>query len=787
MMDMQINSADGYHSVRQKCQRIAAILRDIALLIGDKKETWIALESGDTVMPGLGLHNEASQVASAVKYLQQGIFNVAVCGSYKTGKSTLLNALLGSKLLPAQSQPTTAVVTTLLHGTQKAVTIYEEGKKQAYSVSWEQFSENFTLSQTDISTLNAQGNIDSRLKNVYYAQVESQSALLANGVRLFDTPGLGVSLTRPLITPGFLKRADTALLIVFNAIKPFPKDVQAFLSGAIGSRRRENIFFVFNRMDQLPEERKADLQREARRVLRQHFLDESFTFDHALYTQRVFFVSARPALEARLSDPQDSAALEASGLPALERAVESFLIGAEQFLRAIEATLEATSRIVERAHQRIAELKEALQNTRGAPQRFLIVREQIRLDSIEQKLLALMEKANRIARGYHTATEKLRLSTAPSHTGQLLPGQSGPLEDWDAQDMPDIADHLAFLGQLLERVDLPSSLRQDMRGRMNEIFYRYTDPSLYLAVVGEFSSGKSTFINALLRQELLKTSVLVTTSVPTYIRYGPVPNVEVLFKKQLEPLSYRKDVHRLWKLIHFFTQQNNGQIGDLQECIHLLTAGDRVASQVEHLVISHPSPFLADGIVIVDTPGTNADNEVHAQMTTNLLQNEVDAVVITVHASFPFPSTLRELLTTHLKASLHRCLFVVTQMDKIPHGQQAGQLGYVRASLTELGIKPLMLYEAAPQVALDLFGGAGVAAPELEHWGRAFYELEGTIWEHLHRQRTQRITERLARLLATLFEQLDQHLRKNRSRQTPELQKDLSELARRCKALQSQL
>lgn len=43
------------------------------------------------------------------------------------------------------------------------------------------------------------------------------------------------------------------------------------------------------------------------------------------------------------------------------------------------------------------------------------------------------------------------------------------------------------------------------------------DTKFYLAIVGEFSSGKSTFINALLRKRLLKEAVKPTTVAATFI------------------------------------------------------------------------------------------------------------------------------------------------------------------------------------------------------------------------------------------------------------------------------
>ncbi len=54
------------------------------------------------------------------------------------------------------------------------------------------------------------------------------------------------------------------------------------------------------------------------------------------------------------------------------------------------------------------------------------------------------------------------------------------------------------------------------------IRHRGNDDRLYLGVVGEFSSGKSTFINALLREQFLDSSATEgTTVIPTFIEYRP--------------------------------------------------------------------------------------------------------------------------------------------------------------------------------------------------------------------------------------------------------------------------
>lgn len=76
----------------------------------------------------------------------------------------------------------------------------------------------------------------------------------------------------------------------------------------------------------------------------------------------------------------------------------------------------------------------------------------------------------------------------------------------------DIDEHLQFADRIIHNSDLPDQVRTPLLQQIQHIRSRQTDPKMYLAVVGEFSTGKSTFINALLHEELLKTSIDVTTA-----------------------------------------------------------------------------------------------------------------------------------------------------------------------------------------------------------------------------------------------------------------------------------
>jgi len=123
---------------------------------------------------------------------------------------------------------------------------------------------------------------------------------------------------------------------------------------------------------------------------------------------------------------------------------------------------------------------------------------------------------------------------------------------------------------------------------------RQLDELFLLVVVGEFNSGKSAFINALLGQRVLKEGVTPTTTQINVLRYGEeqVRNVE-------------------------------------NESLHTLTAPVRLLAELN----------------IVDTPGTNAIIREH-EMITNQFVPRADLVLFVTSADRPFTESERAFLET---------------------------------------------------------------------------------------------------------------------------------------------
>ncbi|MBV9279049.1 MAG: dynamin family protein, partial [Chloroflexi bacterium] len=354
----------GYDAAHLRSEAAAGVLRDMALLIGEPSPDPIALETGGELAPGLGFREDAAALAVRARDLSQGLFKIIVLGEFKNGKSTLLNGMLGSKVLPAKAAPATAIITVLVYGDDPRVAVYESGaslnrrsRREPRLVSWEDFVREFQLSRQDQETLQDHGTVD-RFRHVEYAQIECHHPICASGVKLIDSPGLGEHISRTRVATNFLKQSQ-AVIFVLNATRILTQDERDFIDNVLGRGRLNHVFFVVNRINQVDEADAEEIRRWVERGLMPHFLDEHGAFDRDFYERRVFFVDARGALDAA-ADSADEARREATGVPALERELERFLTTDEKIAAALQSTVQFLQPVVRQACRRIAQEKAAL-------------------------------------------------------------------------------------------------------------------------------------------------------------------------------------------------------------------------------------------------------------------------------------------------------------------------------------------------------------------------------------------------------------------------------------------
>lgn len=150
-----------------------------------------------------GLVEFRPRIDALASRLEDDSFELALFGRVSSGKSSLLNALLGINVLPVGINPITAVPTKLRYGpTLKAAVAYGDGRSEIVSIE-------------ELSRLVTEQGNPGNLKNVVRAIVEVPSPRLKQGVLLVDTPGLGSLARRGAAeTLAYLPSCDLALLLI---------------------------------------------------------------------------------------------------------------------------------------------------------------------------------------------------------------------------------------------------------------------------------------------------------------------------------------------------------------------------------------------------------------------------------------------------------------------------------------------------------------------------------------------------------------------------------------------
>lgn len=351
------------------------------------------------------------------------------------------------------------------------------------------------------------------------------------------------------------------------------------------------------------------------------------------------------------------------------------------------------------------------------------------------------------------------------------------------QSWLNLAEDLQFARSIVERGQLSLPVADELHQRIEQIEQRSQDKQFYLAIVGEWNSGKSTFINALLRQPLLATSSKPTTAVNTQIRYGKRLDITVTFKAQGRPLSYRQ--HRTQLLATLSKLMPNLPEEGLteQRLLAFLTAEDHgFADHIARVVINHPADFLRDGIVLIDTPGANVTMAEHKTITKGIIQNEADAAIILLPELTQTNRSFIEFFGDLLKPFLQRCIFLVTRMDNLDEeADQQAVINQVRRQLSnEMGIVQPTIYPTAAKVVLDLAMQKAVDST-LHIWQERFVTMEQMLWQRLQQERPLRIAESMLRLQEQLFAQLSTQLleqqRTYQNRQATIQQETIQDLA----------
>ncbi len=203
---------------------------------------------------------------------------------------------------------------------------------------------------------------------------------------------------------------------------------------------------------------------------------------------------------------------------------------------------------------------------------------------------------------------------------------------------------------------------------------------LHLAVLGQMKRGKSSFINALMGAEILPTGVLPVTAVITEIKYGVAPEAIVLYST-----GARQQID-LGTLADYITESGN--------------PGNQ--RQVASIELAYPSPFLANGIILIDTPGIGSTHA-HNTRTTEGYLEQVDAGIVVLSVDPPITEVESHFIRK-VKEEVPKLFFILNKVDAVSADEVPHISRFLEEELSRLQIESPEIFRLSARRAMEGLG-----------------------------------------------------------------------------------
>lgn len=259
-------------------QQAGADLSNRIVRLHETDEDIELLKNLSSVIERHGLIEFRAPLAQLVEKMETPSYEIAFFGRVSSGKSSLLNRIIGSDLLPTGVTPVTSVPTRIKNGTDAKLQVWTaDGRLQGYSVD----------RLPDFVTEARNSGNEKRITRLV---VEIPLPSLPDEVVLVDTPGLGsLALEGAVETLAYLPRCDLGVVLVEASSNLHTDDV-----GTVDALRAASIpaLVVLSKVDLVPEQDRETLLNYIRRQLA-----------HQLGTEiNVAPLSSRPELNHLLED-----------------------------------------------------------------------------------------------------------------------------------------------------------------------------------------------------------------------------------------------------------------------------------------------------------------------------------------------------------------------------------------------------------------------------------------------------------------------------------------------------
>ncbi len=232
---------------------------------------------------------------------------------------------------------------------------------------------------------------------------------------------------------------------------------------------------------------------------------------------------------------------------------------------------------------------------------------------------------------------------------------------WDnLHEMSDINSHITYVSTIVGKYQWDSEAKKTIEQQLRRIIDKQKDKLLNICVIGEFSTGKSSFINALIGYELLAVNSLQGTTIAiTMIEYGECFGITITDFNGNSTRTEYADIETLHCHLHGYT------------------TSPKYAHEICYLSVSLPSDILKKGFRIIDTPGTNSLELWHEDITKRAITELSDLSIVLTDATSPMPATLVSFLENTLGSSIKGSAFIANKIDRVRERERDGIIKFI--------------------------------------------------------------------------------------------------------------
>ncbi len=221
-------------------------------------------------------------------------------------------------------------------------------------------------------------------------------------------------------------------------------------------------------------------------------------------------------------------------------------------------------------------------------------------------------------------------------------------------DAVDAGPHLARLAELADELGA-----ERLAGDARDLGQRLIEGRFYVACIGQFKRGKSTLIGALIGDPILPVGVVPVTTVPTVIRFGDKRSARIRFRtgtwSEIDPGQ-----------LHLYVSEEHNPEN---------TKG------VEGVEVFVPSPLLATGMCLVDTPGLGSIFAGNTAATQALVPH-IDAALVVIGADPPIAGDELQLVE-EVSKHVHDLVFVLNKADRTTDAERSAAAAFSRRMVEE--------------------------------------------------------------------------------------------------------